>query len=201
MTDFIINSDALETAIKTLLPFVSKEETRYYLCGINFNRKAASEFVYAASTDGHKLCQLEIDANIADGDNDEINAILPYDACKTILSMLKSVGNKDFPIQMEFKQSSVHVNCGDQKADFKLIDGSFPDYRKVIPTEAPSFKIGLAKAQAKEAVKAIQSHKDKEPMEWRFIDATSPLTLVSEKKIVVVMPMRVSFDEELNIGK
>ncbi len=201
MTDLIINKKELETAIKEILPFCSKEETRYYICGINFNRKEGSGSVYMAATDGNKLCQIEMPATIADSDKEGFDCTLDTNACKTILIMLKSVNNNEFPIQLVFNKTTLHVNCGDQKADFLLIDGKFPDYRRVIPTNTPAFQIGLAKSQAIEAVKAVKAHKSNSPVEWRFTDSRSPITLISKNKIVVVMSSSMQFSEELNIGK
>lgn len=197
MREFLINADVLESSIKALQPFCSKEETRYYLCGIFFEWNPADDFIHMVATDGHKLCQIKCDIDPAEDATGKISAIVPTQALKTALQMLKSMGNKEIPVTLRFSENNLnlHIDCYDQKADFKCIDGSYPDYRRVIPTEKPKFSIGLAKEQAAEALKAVKSHKSKEPLEWKMIDASSPLMLQGENKIVVVMPCRTAWAE------
>lgn len=201
MREFIINAGELESAIKTLQPFISKETTRYYLNGIFFEYKDGNPHINLAATDGHKLCVLEQFANMADDSKGDIAAIVPESALKTILQMLKVV-KKDWPVSVKFDDNNLKmwVDCQDQKAELKLIDGTYPNYRSVIPTEKPKFTIGLAKAQAVEATKAVSKHTAKEPMEWQFIDEHSPIKMVGDKKIVIIMPMRVDFNE-IELGK
>lgn len=201
MREFIINAGELESAIKTLQPFVSKEEVRYYLCGIFFEWKNGNDNINLVATDGHKLCVLEIDADMAKETTGDIAALIPTSALKTILPMLKSV-QKDWPVSIKFEDdnSRVWIDCAEQKAEFKCGDAGFPDYRRVIPADKPKFTIGLAKAQAIEATKAVSKHTSKEPMEWQFIDAFSAIKMVGERKIVVIMPMRVDFNE-IQLGK
>lgn len=196
MREFIINAGELESNIKTLQPFMSKEEVRYYLCGIFFEWKEGNANINFVATDAHKICVLESDADMAEGTIGDICAIVPTSALKTILQMLKTV-KKDWPVSIKFEDdnSRVWIDCLEQKAEFKCADGTYPDYRRVIPTEKPKFTIGLAKAQAIEATKAVSKHTAKEPMEWQFINAESPIKMVGDRKIVVIMPMRVGFNE------
>lgn len=202
MKEFLIDKEPLEVAVKTLQPFMSTEDTRYYLCGIYFEWKAGDEKLNMVATDGHKLCVLQVAIDpLADSQGD-ITAIVPASALKTILQILKSVGNQKMPVTIRFDENNrrMWIDALDQKGEFKLIDGTFPDYRRVIPTAEPTFTIALAKAQAKEAVKAVSSHKKSDPMVWHMTDANSPLKLVGEDKIVVVMPMHVHI-EEMDLGR
>lgn len=148
------------------------------------------------ATDGHKLCVIKAAIDPAEDATGDIAAIVPTSALKTILQMLKGV-KAEWPVAVKFDDTNlkVWVDCPDQKAEFKCIDGTFPDYRRVVPSEQPKFTIGLSKAQATEAMKAVSKHKSKEPMEWQMYDALSPLKLVGQDKIVVVMPCRTTFDE------
>lgn len=197
MREFLIHKGPLEQAIKTLQPFMSTEETRYYLNGIFFEWKNGDEKINMVATDGHKLCALQMAIDPLEGIEGDIAAIVPTSALKTLLQILKSIGNAEMPLTLRFnpENSRMWVDTIDQKAEFKLHDATFPDYRRAIPTEPPKFSIGLAKAQAAEAMKAVSKHKSKEPMEWQMYDASSPLKLVGQDKIVVVMPCRTAFDE------
>lgn len=196
MREFLISPSDLENAIKTLQPFISKEETRFYLNGIFFEWKNGDERINLVATDGHKLCVMQLAIDPEEGLQGDIACIVPTDALKTILLMLKGV--KILPhITMKIEDTNLKcsLDCMDQKAEFKCYDATFPDYRRVIPDVKPSFSIGLSKEQATEAVKAVSKHKGGEPMEWQLTDANSPIKLVGNDKIVVIMPMRGNFNE------
>lgn len=200
MREFIIDKTPFETAIKTLQPFISKEETRFYLCGIFFEWKNGDDKINMVATDGHKLCVVQIDITPSTDTNDNIAAIVPTSALKTILQILKSVGNNKMPVTLKFDDNNLKlwIETPDQKAELKLIDGNFPDYRRVVPIEKAIFTIGLQKAQATEAmkaVKAVKAHKGKEAMEWQMTDANSPIKLVGQDKLVIIMPTRSAFSE------
>lgn len=196
MREFLINAGLLQSSIKSIQPFISKEEARYYLNGVFFEYKKGDDSINLVATDGHKLCVLECEIDPADDINGDISAIVPTSALKTILQMLKGI-QPEFPVTIKFEDANLRmwIDCADQKAEFKCIDGNFPDYRRVIPDAKPTFTIGLAKEQAAQAMKAVAAHKSKEPMQWQMIDASSPLKLVGTKKLVIVMPCRTAFDE------
>lgn len=195
--EFLINAGELSAAIKRLKPFMSKEETRYYLNGIYFELLEGSDDINLVATDGHKLGVLTEHVDRLEGFDGEIKAIIPAKGLDTMLAMLKGV-KEDWPITLRFSDDGrlVLIDTPDEKGEFKLIDGTYPDYRKVIPSDPANFTIGLAKAQAKEAMKALAGHKEKEGMRWELTDDGSPLTLRSEKETVVVMPMRISLPGE-----
>lgn len=201
MREFLIKTAALDTAIKTLQPFISKEETRYYLNGIFFEWKNGDPKINMVATDGHKLCVLQVEMDPATDIEGDIAAIVPTLALKTILQMLKSIQKTDYPLTLRFSPDNMRlwVDTVDQKAELKLIDGTFPDYRRAIPTDKPKFSIGLQKNQATEAVKAVSKHKGTEAMEWQLTDAQSPIKLVGDNKLVVIMPCRTT-NAEIDLG-
>lgn len=200
--EFLINAGNLAGAIKTLKPFISKEETRYYLGGIYFELDEGSNVLNMVATDGIKLCVLNVPADRRDEFDDELKVIIPDKALNTMLVMLKNLG-ADFPISLRFDEAEtkVFVDAGDEKAEFRLIDGTFPDYKKVIPTEKPKFTIGFGKVQAREALKAISTHTSKtEGLAWDMTDEKSAMVIRADSKLIVVMPMRVKLPGETEIG-
>lgn len=197
MREFIIDKTPLDTAIKSLQPFISKEDTRYYLCGIFFEWKNGDDKINMVATDGHKLCVLQVDMIPSADTEGDIAAIVPTSALKTILQILKAIGNDKMPVTLKFDDNNLKlwIETPNQKAELQLIDGNFLDYRRVVPTEKATFTIGLQKAQATEAMKAMRAHKGKEAMEWQMTDANRPLKLVGQDKLVIVMPTRSAFSE------
>src|SRR5574343_1197036 len=199
--EFLINAGPLAAAIKTLKPFISTEETRYYLNGIFFELEPDSDVLNLVATDGLKLCVLneDIDRQELFDDNEGLKVIVPTKALDTMLAMLKGVGGT-CPIALRFDEdrSTMYVDTPDEKGEFKLIEGDYPEYRKVIPTKKPKFTIGLAKSQAKEALKAaVAAHSGEDALQWRMTDEISPIVLAGDKKLVVVMPTRVSIPGEV----
>lgn len=196
MQEIIINASVLANSIKTLKPFMSQEETRYYLCGVHFELSTIGpnqDVLYMVATDGHKLCVLEHDCP-AEFDG-KLSAIIPAKALNTISTMLKGL-EAECPIQLRFTETQVFIDALDEKGEFKLIDGEYPNWRGVLPTRDPNFTIGLGKAQAREAMKACVAASGSEGLEWRMIDAASPLLMKGKDKTVLVMPMRVSLPGE-----
>ncbi len=200
---FLINAGLFAHALKTLKPFASKEETRFYLCGIHLDLREGEDEISIVATDGHKLGVLTYAVDRQEGFDGAIAAIIPTKAVETLCVMLKGL-NDDFPIEVSFNEAGrrMFVNAGDERGDFLLIDGTYPDYRSVIPTKKPNFLIGLAKAQAKEAMAAIAAQDKSSPLVWEIIDNTAPLLLHTEDSAeqYVIMPMRVSLPGEPEIA-
>lgn len=200
--EFLINAGPLTTAIKTLWPFISTEATRYYLNGVFFELSEESHTLNLVATDGIKLCVLEREVDRQElFDFGALKAIVPTKALETLLAMLKGVGG-DCPIALRFTPTRLFVDTPDEKGEFKLIhDSEYPDYRKVIPTKRPKFIIGFGKVQAKEALKAVSTHNEKDALAWEMTDEKSPMVIRAEHKLIVVMPMRVTLPGESEIGQ
>lgn len=99
----------------------SYEETRFYICGVNFN----SDGIVA--TDGHRLHQVK-QAGI------EGSFTVPNDAIKIILAAVKEEKIKE-PLLFTFMQNDAFmVGVGKYFIKGKLRGGAFPDYRRVIPS-------------------------------------------------------------------
>lgn len=111
---------------------VSSEETRYYLNGIYLHvvRDGESALLRAVATDGHRLARMEV--AMPAGAENMPGVILPR---KTVAELKKLLGESDKPVQIEVAESKIRFSVGDIKLVSKLIDGTFPDYERVIPKE------------------------------------------------------------------
>lgn len=105
---------------------VSTEETRYYLNGIFTH--PVEDGVCLVATDGHRLSKriirTETDAAMP-------GVIIPRGAVKVISKILPKEG----PIHLQVSDSVIRIAAGDTTLTSKLIDGTFPDYQRVIPTQ------------------------------------------------------------------
>lgn len=109
---------------------MSTEETRYYLNGI-FVHAADNEGVpvlRAVSTDGHRLARFEMP--LPEGASDMPGVIIPR---KTILELRKLLEEAADTIQVSLSESKVSFAFDHIVLTSKLIDGTFPDYQRVIP--------------------------------------------------------------------
>jgi DNA polymerase-3 subunit beta len=110
---------------------ISTEETRYYLNGIYLHTIGSGKKLKlrAVATDGHRLAQVDFDAPAgADG---MPGVIVPR---KTVGEVQRLVEDGDKEVQVELSPAKIRFTLGEVVLTSKLIDGTFPDYGRVIPT-------------------------------------------------------------------
>jgi DNA polymerase-3 subunit beta len=110
---------------------ISTEETRYYLNGIFFHTiESDGELkLRAVATDGHRLARADLVAPA--GSEGMPGIIIPR---KTVGEMQKLMDNPDVIVTVEVSDAKIRMTIGDIVMTSKLIDGTFPDYQRVIPT-------------------------------------------------------------------
>jgi DNA polymerase-3 subunit beta len=117
---------------------ISTEETRYYLNGIFLHvaDEAASSggpVLKAAATDGHRLARFTIAR--PEGAEGMPDVIVPRKAVGELRKLLEEA--LDGNVQIELSASKIRFTLGGEGGvvlTSKLIDGTFPDYSRVIPT-------------------------------------------------------------------
>jgi len=111
---------------------ISTEETRYYLNGIYWHIKDGVDgpMLRAVATDGHRLARAEIVA--PDGSADMPGIIIPRKAVGELEKLAEEAGKSD--VAFEVSPHKIRVTVGTTVLTSKLIDGTFPDYQRVIPT-------------------------------------------------------------------
>ncbi|KAA0971672.1 DNA polymerase III subunit beta [Aureimonas fodinaquatilis] len=130
---FKLPAAALARLIERTQFAISTEETRYYLNGIFFHtiESEGSLKLRAVATDGHRLARAEADA--PSGSEGMPGIIVPR---KTVSELQKLIGDADdeSAVDVELSESKIRFTIGDVVITSKLIDGTFPDYQRVIPT-------------------------------------------------------------------
>ncbi len=106
---------------------ISSEETRYYLMGIFLH--VADDKLKAAATDGHRLARVTMDK--PDGADGMPDIIIPR---KCVGELRKLLDEVDGTVEMSLSATKVRFGLGSAVLTSKLIDGTFPDYNRVIPT-------------------------------------------------------------------
>jgi DNA polymerase-3 subunit beta len=109
---------------------ISTEETRYYLNGIYLHTATTgkTETLRAVATDGHRLAQYEIP--IPSGAKGMPGVIVPR---KTVGEVQRLLEDNEAEVSIELSQAKIRFSIGDVTLTSKLIDGTFPDYARVIP--------------------------------------------------------------------
>jgi DNA polymerase III subunit beta len=109
---------------------ISTEETRYYLNGIYLHAAGSNktQTLRAVATDGHRLAQVELP--LPKGAAGMPGIIVPR---KTVGEVQRLIENNDAEITVELSQGKIRFTIGDVVLTSKLIDGTFPDYGRVIP--------------------------------------------------------------------
>src|SRR5919199_1556915 len=110
---------------------ISTEETRYYLNGIFFHTIEAENatVLRAVATDGHRLARLEMPA--PPGAEGMPGIIVPR---KAVAEIQKLVEDGDEDVSVELSASKIRLMFNGVVLTSKLIDGTFPDYQRVIPS-------------------------------------------------------------------
>jgi DNA polymerase-3 subunit beta len=109
---------------------ISTEETRYYLNGIYLHPTGSgrSAALRAVATDGHRLAQFELP--LPAGAAGMPGVIVPR---KTVGEVQRLIESDDTEIMVELSQGKIRFSITDAVLTSKLIDGTFPDYARVIP--------------------------------------------------------------------
>jgi DNA polymerase-3 subunit beta len=109
---------------------ISTEETRYYLNGIYLHTAGEGKkaVLRAVATDGHRLAQVELAAPA--GAAGMPGVIIPR---KTVGEVQRLVEDLDGEIKLELSATKIRFTIGPVVLTSKLIDGTFPDYARVIP--------------------------------------------------------------------
>ena len=113
---------------------ISTEETRYYLNGIYAH--VMEGMLRCVATDGHRLARCEVEA--PEGTEGMPGIIIPR---KTVGEVQKLLGSahageegETASVRVELSDAKIRFTLGGTVLTSKLIDGTFPDYQRVIPT-------------------------------------------------------------------
>lgn len=121
----LLSADLVDLLTKTKFA-VSLDDTRYNLNGIYLHTD--EQFLYCVATDGHRLSCIKRPK--PEDINGEFGVIIPR---KTIMELLKVLCDCN-EINIKLSDRKIKFTCGEYILISKLIDGTFPDYKAVIPT-------------------------------------------------------------------
>ena len=127
---FELPAETLKQIIDKTRFAISTEETRYYLNGIFLHvSDEAQPVLKAAATDGHRLARVTVPR--PDGASGMPDVIVPR---KCVGELRKLLDEVDGTVGVSLSASKIRFDLGTAILTSKLIDGTFPDYSRVIPT-------------------------------------------------------------------
>lgn len=176
-TQFELPAETLKQIIDKTRFAISTEETRYYLNGIFWHVADDGQPVLkAAATDGHRLARVTLPR--PDGADGMPDIIIPR---KCVAELRKLLDEIDGSVGVSLSASKIRFDMGQALLTSKLIDGTFPDYSRVIPTgndkilkiDPRSFEEGVDRVStiATEKTRAVKMALDRDKI---TLSVTSP---------------------------
>ena len=128
---FTLSAGDLKKLIDKTQFAISTEETRYYLNGIFMHTVDVDghTMLRAVATDGHRLARYEMPA--PEGSKGMPGVIVPR---KAVAEIQRLVEDAEADVSIELSSTKARFSFGDVVLTTKLIDGTFPDYPRVIPS-------------------------------------------------------------------
>ena len=178
---------------------ISTEETRYYLNGVymHVSNDENSNVLRCVATDGHRLAR--VDADLPANASSMPGVIIPR---KTVGELGKLLNDDDVDIAVSVSDTKVRFATSDIQLTSKVIDGTFPDYSRVIPSgNAKRLEVDAAEfARAVDRVSTVSSERSRAVKlnldEDRLIlSVNAPDNGAAEEEVAVSYG-----DEQLEIG-
>jgi DNA polymerase-3 subunit beta len=173
-TRFELPAATLRQVIEKTRFAISSEETRYYLMGIFFH--VVDDQLRAAATDGHRLARITVPR--PDGSEGMPDVIVPRKAVTELYKLLEEL---EGTVEISLSPTKIRFGLGSAILTSKLIDGTFPDYNRVIPTandkllklDPKSFSAGVDRVStiASEKTRAVKISVDRDKV---TLSVTSP---------------------------
>ena len=127
LVEFTIDKKALSKLLQRSIFATATQDVRFYLNGVLI--EITNGYITCVGTDGHRLAMNSMPISISV--ESPIKSILPRSATAELLKLLSS---SEDGITMTISQSSLRAHCRDFIFTTKLIEGTYPAYRNIIPT-------------------------------------------------------------------
>lgn len=124
---FTMGVEDFKRGLSQVMVAASNDMARPALTGVYFN--TADDTLYVAATDGYRLAERKLAEKVGV----EVAAVVPAASLRTVLSLLDD-GVEE--VEVIFDETQVKFRLNDVEVTSKLVDGSFPDYRQLIPKDS-----------------------------------------------------------------
>ncbi|AIR69937.1 MULTISPECIES: DNA polymerase III subunit beta [Dickeya] len=123
--EFTLPQATLKRLIEATQFSMAHQDVRYYLNGMLF--ETGGEELRTVATDGHRLavCAMPVGQSLPSH-----SVIVPR---KGVMELVRLLDGGDTPLQLQIGSNNIRAHVGDFIFTSKLVDGRFPDYRRVLP--------------------------------------------------------------------
>ena len=127
--DFVINDKRFLKLLNKTKISISNDDTRHYLNGVYLHVTEAQgrNFITGVATDSHRLSSSSIEIENV---SNFMPLILPR---KTVYQLCSILSENTKELKMQTSENKIKFTIGNMKLISKVIDGKFPDYKKVVP--------------------------------------------------------------------
>lgn len=125
---FPLEQTTLRRLIEATQFSMANQDARYFLNGMKFETEG--NLLRTVATDGHRLavCTIPLEQELQN-----YAVIVPR---KGVLELLRLLDGSEQPVQLQIGTNNLRIQLGNIVFTSKLIDGRFPDYRRVLPRDA-----------------------------------------------------------------
>ena len=126
--EFEISQKNLRSLIENTHFSMAQQDVRYYLNGLSIELEG--DVIRSVATDGHRLALSKF---LLEGANFQSNqVIIPR---KGVMEILRLIGEEDNLLKIHIGTNHIRIFTSDFIFTSKLVDGRFPDYRRVLPRD------------------------------------------------------------------
>ena len=135
-TILMLEANQFRKQLKALSPFMSTDETRYYLNGVYLTYDGSE--LLAVATNGHILYEATVPH---EGGGEAFSGICPRGAVETLCKMIKDCRGRLVLTVINGDLMKFVFDDLDCQLTAKALSGTFPDYKKVIPEPVREKKV------------------------------------------------------------
>lgn len=123
--EFTLSQSILKRLIESTQFSMAHQDVRYYLNGMLFETEG--EELRTVATDGHRLavCAMPVGEALPSH-----SVIVPR---KGVMELARMLDGGENPVKLQIGSNNIRASAGDYIFTSKLVDGRFPDYRRVLP--------------------------------------------------------------------
>ncbi|PLM65299.1 DNA polymerase III subunit beta, partial [Klebsiella michiganensis] len=123
--EFTLPQATMKRLIEATQFSMAHQDVRYYLNGMLFETEGSE--LRTVATDGHRLavCSMPLEESLPNH-----SVIVPR---KGVIELMRMLDGGDTPLRVQIGSNNIRAHVGDFIFTSKLVDGRFPDYRRVLP--------------------------------------------------------------------
>jgi len=195
---FNIDAKKIHKMIKKTVYATSDDKTRDTLRGILVERKKGG--IRMVATDGHRLSMSDMEFRDDEGKIIQKSVIIPKKGAREIKRLIEEQEGKKVGVGLG--ERSIVIKAKDEMMVVRLIEGEFPNYKKVIPIDNKN-RMTIKKESLMESIRRVLLVAEEETRTIKFAVEKEWLTMTSRREGTgdVKESLRVDYQgENMDIG-